>query len=110
MGGAAVLGLHGAAAGAAGTPAAGGHRAGAGGHDGRRGGAASSQPVIPDLTQFTPLTTLTEIALGSFTVGISRETGAIERLVDARGREWCDKTHTIGRMQYDVYNAQDYDR
>ena len=66
--------------------------------------------MIPDLTQFTPLTTLTEISLGSFMVGISRETGAIERLVDARGREWCDKTHTIGQMQYDVYNAQDYDR
>ena len=43
-------------------------------------------------------------------MGVSRETGAIERLVDARGRVWCDKIHTIGGLQYDVYNTQDYDR
>ena len=66
--------------------------------------------MLPDLTQFAPLPTLTGIAFGSFTVGISRETGAIEQLVDASGRAWCDKTHTLGQMQYDVYNAQDYDR
>lgn len=66
--------------------------------------------MIPDLTEFTPLTTLTGIAFGSFRVGISRETGAIEELVDAKGRVWCDKSHTIGQMQYDVYNTQDYDR
>lgn len=40
VGGTALLGLHGAAAGAAGPPAAGGHRARAGGADGRRGCAA----------------------------------------------------------------------
>ena len=53
---------------------------------------------------------MTDLSFGSFTLSISSQTGAITRLRDQTGREWCDEDHALGLFQYDVYNKGDYDR
>lgn len=47
---------------------------------------------------------------GDFILSISRRTGAIVRLKDMNGREWCDEKHTLALFQYDVYSKKNYDK
>ena len=68
------------------------------------------QAVEPDLSDFTKLDKVTDLSFGTFTLSISDQTGAIIRLKDQTGREWCDEDHALGLFQYDVYNKSDYDR
>ena len=70
----------------------------------------NEQAIEPDLSSFTKLEKVEDLSFGSFTLSISKETGAIVRLLDKNGREWCDEDHTIGLFQYDVYNKTDYDK
>ena len=62
------------------------------------------------MSGFTKLDKVIDLSFGTFTLSISSQTGAIIRLKDQTGREWCDEDHALGLLQYDVYNKGDYDR
>lgn len=67
-------------------------------------------PSIPPLDEFEKLESVENLEFGEFIVSVSERTGALIRLFDSvTEREWCDAQHSIGSLQYSVYNSSDYD-
>lgn len=67
-------------------------------------------PSIPPLDEFEKLESVENLEFGEFIVSVSERTGALIRLFDSvTEREWCDAQHSIGSLQYSVYNSSDFD-
>ncbi len=63
----------------------------------------------PDLAGFAPMALTNQLQTSHFRIGFD-DTGAINHLTDAAGASWAADDHVLGRLGYQTFDRDDYER
>eukprot|EP00043_Microstomoeca_roanoka_P020970 m.254644 g.254644 ORF g.254644 m.254644 type:complete len:721 (-) comp18355_c0_seq1:279-2441(-) len=70
---------------------------------------SGTDPSLPSLEGFTKLGNVeAALQLGGFTVAFNASTGALNTLVDSKGRAWASASNQLGTFEYKIHSATEY--